>query len=355
MNDSSISRSLVASRGLILLNLGTPDQAHPQQVKAYLKEFLMDPLVLDMNAFLRWILVNCLILPRRSVSSATAYQKVWTIRGSPLLFHLRDLAEKVQSDLGSSWRVKPAMRYGTPSVSSVWKEFRNEGINEVLVFPLYPQYSLAATESSIQKCRLQAKVDHPEARLSFVDPFYNHDLFIKSFVSTMRENLKDFSYDYLLFSFHGLPERHVKKTDKTGSHCLEKIDCCSQLSNDNRDCYRAQCFASALLMAQSLGLKAEQYSVCFQSRLGRTPWIQPFTDHFYRELPKKGVRRLAVVCPSFVADCLETLEEVQIRGQEEFVQNGGVELRLVPSLNSSLLWVNAVTQIVTQAEVSGLR
>lgn len=306
----------------------------------------MDPWVIDVPFLARWFLVNALILPRRPKKSAEAYRKVWTERGSPLRFHLNDLVEQVQRGLGSAWVVKPGMRYGQPSILKALEEFRAEGIRDLVIFPLYPQYSTAATESSVVECRRLAGKVFPEARLEFVPPFFADAGFIRSFAEVIRASLVEYPYDHLLFSFHGLPERQIRKLDPTGSHCLSKPDCCEVSVAANSQCYRAQCYTTARLIAQELGLTADRYTVCFQSRLGRTPWIRPYTDELYESLAKRGVKKLAVACPAFVADCLETLEEVQMRGREQFLANGGEELRLVPSLNSEPLWVEAVQKMV---------
>lgn len=336
-------------KGLILLNLGTPEQPNAKAVGKYLREFLMDPYVVDIPFMLRWILVKLLIVPRRSHASAKLYQKIWTDRGSPLLYHLLDLVTQVRKVLGKDWVVQPAMRYGTPSIAEALKDFKAKGITDILVFPLYPQYSESATESSIQECLNQQKLVYagdfvPE--LKFVKPFYAHPDFIESFSQVIQESLKDFPHDHLLFSFHGLPERHIKHLDRSGKHCLTKTDCCERVEAVNADCYRAHCYITARKIAQQLGLKSSDYTVCFQSRLGRTPWIRPFTDELYVELAKKGVKRLAVAGPSFVADCLETLEEVQMRGRDQFIESGGQDLKLVPSLNASEKWAHAVGKIV---------
>jgi ferrochelatase len=237
------------------------------------------------------------------------------------------------------------MRYGQPSIESVFRKFQQEGILDVTVFPLYPQYSLAATETSIQECRRVAQEVNPEFKLQFVGAFYRDPGLIQAFAEQARNSLKDFEYDHLLFSFHGLPERHVKKTDRSGGHCLQQNECCSVMGEANQDCYRAQCFQTANAIARELGIKPNQYTVCFQSRLGRNPWIKPYTDHLYASLPTQGIKRVAVMCPAFVADCLETLEEIEIRGREEFIRQGGEDLRLVPSLNSSETWSRAVAGI----------
>lgn len=302
----------------------------------------MDPYVIDVPHPLRWLIVNGAVLPTRPASSARAYREIWTERGSPLLVHLLDLAQKVQVHLGDDWVVQPAMRYGQPSIESALRRFHDLGITDVTVFPLYPQYSLAATETSIQECRRVAQAVSSEFKLEFVGAFYRHSGFIEAFVEQARKTLQDFNYDHVLFSFHGLPERHVKKTDLTGEHCLNRSDCCSTISEANQNCYRAQCYQTAHAIAQQLELKLSDYTVCFQSRLGRNPWIKPYTDHLYESLPSQGVKRVAVICPAFVADCLETLEEIQIRGREEFISKGGEDLRLVPSLNSNESWARVV-------------
>ncbi len=346
-----VAKPAVKKRGLILLNLGTPKSTHSRDVGAYLREFLMDPWVVDIAGPLRWFLVNFLIVPRRSRSSAQLYRKIWTERGSPLLFHLLDLTEKVQNQMGNTWCVKPAMRYGMPSIEAACCELKAAGITDVHVFPLYPQYSLAATESSMRRCRKLIREQIPEAKMNFVSPFYSQSVFVDAFARQIRASLTDFAYDYLLFSFHGLPERQIKKTNVyTHKFCQFSDDCCSKLRNSNRNCYRAQCFETARLIANELGLDEKRYGVSFQSRLGRTPWIKPYTDFVYDELGAKGIKRLAVCAPSFVADCLETLEEIQIRGKNQFIRSGGEDLRLIPSLNSSEPWVSAVCQLVQKSQ-----
>ncbi|MEO7164658.1 MAG: ferrochelatase [Bdellovibrionia bacterium] len=346
--DTLPKHSTKKRQGALLLNLGTPDAPTTVAVRAYLKEFLMDPYVLDIAFPLRWLLVNGAILPKRPAQSAALYRKVWTDQGSPLLTHLQDLKAKVQNQFHKlnegGWLIESAMRYGKPSIETALRSFKAAGIDDVIVIPLYPQYSLAATESSVAKCTELFQKIIPGGTLSFVPPFYSQSIFIDSFVEVFKKSLINFSYDHLLFSFHGLPERQVKKT--TNNFCFSQDSCCSEITEANQNCYRAQCYATAKLLAKGLGIPGDKYSVCFQSRLGRTPWIRPYTDELYRELPKKGVRRLAVACPAFVADCLETLEEVQIRGREEFIQSGGEELKLIPSLNSSGSWVQAVADML---------
>lgn len=358
--------SIRPQQGVLLINLGTPD-GEPvrgpsvEQVRKYLKQFLMDRFVVDIPYVLRWLLVNGVILRTRPEQSAEAYRKIWTEDGSPLLhFHMR-MVEGVQKKLASRGsiapeRVQPAMRYGNPSIPAGLKKLADQGVTEVLLVPLYPQYSLAATASSIEECKAWAKKHAPAMKFKEYPAFYDAEAFIDSFAQVARESLKDYQYDHLLFSFHGLPERHVQKTDRSGgghrsggSHCLKKNDCCAQITDANRDCYRAQCFATARALAKKMGLSSDQYTVCFQSRLGRTPWIKPYTDIVYQELASKGVKKVAVMCPAFVADCLETLEEIQIRGREQYIALGGQDLRLVPSLNDSPVWVDGLSRMVESA------
>lgn len=336
---------MTKKKGLLLINLGTPDSCEPQKVGRYLREFLMDPLVIDIPKVFRWILVNLLIVPKRSHDSAKLYKKVWTAEGSPLLVHTQALERKVAHQLYEKYEVVSAMRYGNPSIESAVMKLKTKGVEEVLVIPLYPQYSLAATESSIQKTREKFDELFPEAKVDFISSFYQSEEYLNAVTKVTEKYLRDIEWDLVLFSFHGLPERQVKKTDKTGEHCLKSKNCCDQIKEANRNCYRAQSYATARSLAKKLGLKEDQYEVGFQSRLKGAPWIQPFSDEFYRELPKRGVQKLAVVSPSFVADCLETLEEIRIRGKEEFVAHGGDDLVLIPSLNSEDPWVEAVCQI----------
>jgi len=326
--------------GALLINLGTPADPSPGAVGTYLREFLMDPLVIDIPYLFRWFLVNVAIVPRRAAASAKLYQKIWTDRGSPLLYHSMDLAKRVQGILGDEFPVELGMRYGSPSIETAIKKLRERGAKNLVALPLYPQYSLAATESSI------AKVCEFEDKVEFVPPFYSEEAYLDAVEAISREPLRAAHADRVLFSFHGLPQRHIKKTDFSGgTHCVFDSKCCAAISESNQHCYRAQCFATARSLAKRLGIPDDQYDVCFQSRLNDR-WIQPFTDSYYRELPKQGVKRLAVISPSFVADCLETVEEVGIRGQAEFREHGGEEVTLIPSLNSEEIWAQAVAKIL---------
>ena len=332
--------------GLLLINLGTPEEPTSAAVRRYLREFLSDPRVLDINPVGRFLLLNLIILPFRPARSAEAYRIIWSERGSPLLYHSQDLVPLVRERLGPDWHVELAMRYGEPSIAAALDRFREAGIDRVVVFPLYPQYASSSTGSSLEAVFHEAGQRWNVPHLSVVEAFYDDPGMIEAFTATGRPVIESIKADHVLFSFHGLPERQVRKSDDTGSHCLAREGCCDRIVPANRNCYRAQCFATARLLAQSLGLGEGGYTVCFQSRLGRTPWIKPYTDQVLDELAAAGKKRLAVFCPAFVADCLETLEEIGIRAREQFLAAGGEELALVPSLNSSPAWADAIVGIV---------
>jgi ferrochelatase len=343
-------RDVPPDRGLLLVNLGTPDAPEPGAVRRYLREFLSDPRVFDMSPPARWVLLNLFILPFRPRQSAEAYRKIWTDRGSPLLFHGRDLAEKVAAALGGRVPVELAMRYQSPSVETALARLREKGVDRIVVLPLFPQYSSAAWGSAVESVFREASRLWDVPALHVVPPFYDHPAFIQAEVDVARPVLDSFRPDRILMSFHGLPERHVVKSDASGGgHCLRSADCCARIAAANRNCYRAQCFATARALAAGLGVQEGAYEVAFQSRLGRDPWIRPFTDVRIEEMARGGVKRLAVMCPAFVTDCLETLEEIGIRGRGAFLAAGGEDLVLVPCPNSHESWVQAVARLIGPA------
>ena len=306
----------------------------------------MDPDVIDIPWIARTILVRGLIIPRRKHASAELYQKIWTPEGSPLALHHRALAQAVAKELAPDFRVIEAMRYGNPSVRSALETLKKESITDITVLPLYPQYSLAATRSSELEVNRQAEqLGIPKPKV--IGAFFKEPEFVDSFAAVIDRSLKARPWDHLMFSFHGLPERQVTNTDRSAqrNHCLRSANCCELACEANRDCYRHQCYETARLIARKLGLKTDQYTVAFQSRL-TSRWIRPFSDELYESLPKSGVKRLAVTCPAFVADCLETLEEVAIRGKESFAEAGGEDLFLIPSLNSDPMWTHGVASLV---------
>jgi ferrochelatase len=335
--------------GLLLCNLGTPEAPTEGAVRRYLREFLSDPRVIDINPVGRWLLLNLIILPRRPKKSAEAYQKIWTPQGSPLLIHGRGLADAVRTRLGGGWAVALGMRYGRPSLASALAELRQAGATQVVVLPLYPQEADSTTGSTVAEVRRVAGRLGLGDGLSFIEGFHDHPGFLDAFAEVGRPLLASAKPAHVLMSFHGLPERHLRKADPTGRHCLTKVDCCDRIGEANRHCYRAQSYATARALAARLALPDGTWSVSFQSRLGRAQWIRPYTDATIAELAARGKKRLLVICPAFVADCLETLEEIGLRAREQFRAAGGDELTLVPSLNTSPVWCDAVVQIVRDA------
>lgn len=335
------------STGVLLINLGTPDSTNTGDVRRYLRQFLSDPRVLDIPALGRWALLNLIILPTRPSKSAEAYREIWTDEGSPLLLHTRDLTEGVAAELGDSVTVRFAMRYQNPSIQKAMEAFDKEGVDRIVVVPLYPQYASSSSGSVLEELYKSAGSFWNVPNLDVVPPFYNdpdYQAVLADFTKAFLDAQEPI--DYLLISFHGLPERHVEKCDTRGDYCLKQENCCDQISAVNRYCYRAQSFASARDLAKRMGLSEEQYGVAFQSRLGRTPWIQPYTDQVLEELPKQGKKRVAVVVPSFTSDCLETLEEIALRGKEDFMEAGGEYYVTVPCLNSDANFVRVIADMV---------
>lgn len=331
--------------GVLLINLGTPDAPTPEAVGPYLREFLMDGFVIDVPKPLRWFLVNVMIVPRRKGQSAKAYQKVQLPEGSPLLVHTRELATKVAARLAvddDRYVVEYAMRYGNPSIAASLAKLHSQDVSRIVAFPLYPQYAESSFETAVVETKRRAQELGYTDRLSFFPPFYDRPEFIAAFARRIAEDCEKQSPEHIVFSFHSLPERHLKRLDASREHCLVKSNCCDEISAVNKNCYRAQCIFTATAIAEQLGLKEDSYSVSFQSRLGRAKWIGPTTENVLREVAQRGVKRIAVSCPSFVADCLETVEEMGIRGRETFLDAGGEELRLIPSLNADPAWVEAV-------------
>ena len=328
--------------GVLLVNLGTPDAPEPGAVRRYLREFLSDPRVIDIPAPLRWLLLNAAILPFRPRRSAAAYRKIWGPDGSPLLRNSGALREALEKSLGPEYRVALGMRYGNPSLASALEELAQHGCERITVVPLFPQYASSSTGSALERIYALAGSAWNAPALQVVPAFFDAPGFIDSLAEVVAPEIRSFEPDHLLLSYHGLPERQIEKSDPSGSYCLRSDDCCEQVNAQNRWCYRAQCFETSRQLTRALDWPAERASTAFQSRLGRTPWIRPFTDARLPELAASGVRRLAVVCPSFTADCLETLEEIGIRAAEQWSELGGTALRLIPCLNANPRWVEAV-------------
>ncbi len=340
--------------GILLINLGSPDAPTAEKVRPYLRQFLSDPRVLDINPIVRTLILNLFILPFRPAKSAHAYSQIWTKEGSPLINYGKSLTKKVQSILDQSesnrYSVKLAMRYGNPSIEKAIKEFDKEGIIDITVLPLFPQYASASTGSALEEVyRVSSKLwNIPHIKV--VDPFYNNEKFISNFAETFTSQTTGKTFDHYLFSYHGLPERHVKKSDLTqGKFCLQSDNCCSKMTFENQHCYRAQCFETTRLLAEKLNIPKEKWSISFQSRLGSDPWIKPWTDFVIPELPKKGIKSLAIFSTAFVADCLETLEEIGIRAKEDFIKAGGESCQLIYSLNDNDSWAETVAELTTKS------
>ena len=323
--------------GILLINLGTPDKATTSAVRRYLREFLSDRRVINLPAPLRYFLLYFIILPFRSSRSAHAYQAIWQKEGSPLSYHSKNLSTKLQEKLKPHYKVALGMRYGNPSIEKALIELQN--CETITVLPLYPQYSSAATGSSIEKTLNLLKTKDLIPSLRIIRDFHSHPSFINAEVDILKPLIKD--HEHILFSYHGIPENHLHKIG-----CKEVCkDKCPTTKNKDIGCYRAQCLETTNLIAKELGLKTNEYSTSFQSRFGKTPWIKPYTDKILDDLIKQGIKNILVACPSFVADCLETIEEIGIRLKEQWLSLGGKELSVAPCLNDNEIWINAIIDI----------
>ena len=345
--------------GVVLVNTGTPASPAVGDVRRYLAQFLNDPRVIDMPAWQRWLLLHLVILRFRPAKSAAAYAKIWTPEGSPLRVHGLGLAAGVQALLGDQAVVRLGFQFGEPSIPQAFKDFADAGLRRVCVVPLFPQYAAASTGSAVEAAIGAAAARWVIPALHVVPAFWSEPEFLAAMASAMAaaraKSQPDHVQpdhtqpDHILFSFHGVPEHHCTRTDETGKHCLRAATCCDAITAVNASCYRAQCFATARALCARLGLAPGDVTVAFQSRLGRIPWIQPHTDTVLTELAKAGKHHVMVVEPSFVADCLETLEEIGMRGREDFQAAGGDELTLVPSLNATAGWVAGLTAIIRRS------
>lgn len=326
---------MTAKQGVLLANLGTPKSPSVADVRAYLGEFLMDRHVLDVPWPIRKLIVSGFILPFRPKQSAHAYASIWQPEGSPLLLESQALQAALATALDDHTPVALGMRYGEPSLATALSELDAAGVKQVLLIALYPQHAASTRSTCIEQ--VEALLP-PHMQLTVLPPFFEEPDYIRILADSVRPHLAE-PFDHLLLSYHGLPERHLTKADPTGKHCLQAPDCCSVDSVAHATCYRHQVYATSNALAAALELTEDQISTSFQSRLGRLPWLTPYTDQTLAELPGKGVKRLVVACPAFVADNLETLEEIGIQGRETFLAAGGEELRLVPCLNADAQWV----------------
>lgn len=331
-------------KGVLLVNLGTPDSTKVSDVRKYLREFLSDKRVIDIPAVPRWLLVNGIIAPFRAPKSAAEYRKLFDDRGSPLKYYTDDITNMLQEKLGSEYLVKYAMRYQNPSLQSVLAEMK-EKVASIKVIPLFPQYASATTGSVIDKVMEIAKNWQVIPEINFISQFLEEELFIETIVDQGRKLMNESSYDHFVFSYHGLPERQIRKASY-GDHC-QLGSCCNTLNEQNRYCYRAQCFETTRLVAKQLGILASDYTVCFQSRLGKDPWVQPYTEDVLNKLVEQGIKKVLAFSPAFVSDCLETTIEVGETYQEDFIEAGGEQWDLVPSLNVEEKWVECLKELAT--------
>jgi ferrochelatase len=323
-------------KAVLLINLGSPESTSVKDVRTYLREFLSDSRVIDAPTWQRWLVLNLFILPFRPRRSAHAYEKIWTAEGSPLVVVSGHQQQLLQEKV--TIPVYLAMRYGNPSIVSVLKDIAQQGISELFVMPLYPHYAMSSFETVVVEVMDQIQLHGLNIKVDLLQPFYRDPEYIHSLHLSAQPYL-DKHWDHLLFSFHGIPQRHLRKSDPSHAHCLCTPDCCMREHPAHATCYRSQCYATARAFARAAGIAADRYSVSFQSRLGRDPWITPYTDFVVKELAENGVKQLLVMTPSFVTDCLETLEEVAMTYADDFKAAGGEQLTLVPCLNTHPSWI----------------
>lgn len=342
----------MAKKGVLLVNLGSPDSTKTNDIKKYLGEFLMDERVIDIPYWKRFLLIKGIILNTRPKKSAKAYKKIWLKEGSPLVVISKRFKEKIKKNLHIP--VSLGMRYGSMNIKKAIQELVNEDVEEILLIPLYPHYAMSSYETVVEKAKEINSKFFPSIKMDILPVFYNNDEYIKSMINNLEYHLKGFDYDHILFSYHGIPERHILKSDTTKSHCKIDDTCCNSPSKAHQTCYRHQCFETTKSIVKALKLKQGSYSNSFQSRLLKDPWLKPYTDFELQRLPKEGVKNLAVITPAFVTDCLETLEEIAIEGKLQFLENGGNNFKYIPCLNDSAIWVNTVAKWIEQWEVSKL-
>jgi ferrochelatase len=331
----------MAKRGIILLNLGSPDSTEVKDVKKYLMEFLMDGRVIDYPYIFRLLLVGGIIAPFRAPKSAEAYKSVWTKDGSPLIVITKQLQQALQPLLDEP--VEIAMRYGNPSMESAYENLlrRVPELDEVIAIPLYPHYAMSSYETAVEHAKDVHKKQKYSFKLSFVKPFYNEPHYINALTESIKPYLQQ-DYDQVLFSYHGLPQRHMTKADPTNRHCLKVENCCEVASVAHKTCYRHQCWTTTQLLSKNLTIPKEKVGFSFQSRLGQEEWLKPYTALRLEQLPKEGIKKLVILCPAFVSDCLETLEEIAIAGKESFLHAGGESFTVIPCLNTNPLWVQSL-------------
>jgi ferrochelatase len=342
-----MSNAAEQKQGILLVNLGSPDSTAVSDVRRYLREFLMDERVIDVPYPVRFALVNGIIAPFRAARSAEAYRKIWTEEGSPLISISQRLAAGLQAEMGI--HVGLAMRYGQPGIADTIEKLSIAGVRRLLVIPLFPHYAMSSYESAVVRVKEVAEQVAPWMALQVVPPYFNHPGYLDALVEVARPHLQPAAAgNHVLFSFHGVPERHILKADVSGCHCLKVRNCCDSPSSAHQTCYRRQCIATVNGFAARAGLPSGSYSFSFQSRLGKDKWLEPATQDQFVRLARSGVRRLTVLCPAFTVDCLETVEEIGIRGKQTFLAEGGAELSLIPCLNDHPVWVKALAAMARE-------
>ncbi len=336
-------------KGVLLVNLGTPDSPSVKDVRKYLTQFLNDPRVIDIPAIARFFLVNFIIVPFRAPKSAALYKKIWTPEGSPLLTHGKKIKNLLRQSLGGKYSVELGMRYGNPSIEDALDILKNKKVEHIIIIPLYPQYASSSTGSTMEEIFRIMKTWEVVPSFTVSGPFYNNPLFIEAFARRAEQCIPA-SYDHILFSYHGLPERHIiKASAEMGSSCTLSQACCSSINENNHSCYRAACYETTRLIAERLKLTSGSYSVSFQSRLGKEPWIKPYTEEIVKEKARQGIKRMLVIAPAFVADCLETLYEIGVEYDVLFREHGGEKLQMAESLNDHPAWVEALKSMVLKS------
>ena len=338
-------------KGVLLINLGTPDSPSVKDVRKYLTQFLNDKYVIDINPIARFFLVNGVIVPFRAPKSAKLYEQIWTQEGSPLLIHGKKVKQLLQEALGTGYAVELGMRYQSPSIESALENLKKKNVAEIVAIPLYPQYATSSTKSSIEEVkRVIKKGGYPPVK--FIEKFYDNNLFIDAMTDVAAKYLTpdpspqgEGGWEHFIFSYHGLPERQITKES---SYCKINNDCCSSINDKNRLCYRAGCFETTRRLAQRLNIPKEKYTLSFQSRLD-DKWLKPYSDKVIEEKAKQGIKRMLVFSPAFVADCLETIYEIGTEYAEIFKQHGGKELQMVESLNENPKWLECVKDLVTKS------
>ena len=337
-------------KGVLLVNLGSPESPSPKDVKTYLGEFLMDERVVDLPKLFRTILVKGIILNTRPKQSAKAYKKIWWKEGSPLIVLSERLKGKVSEKV--SIPVSLAMRYGSMSIKKGLQELVDQGVDDIFIIPLYPQFAMATTETILVLAEKLRDEFFPNVSFTSLPAFYNHPDYIRVLSNSIAEGMQGKNWEHLLFSYHGVPERHIRKSDITKSHCKINGECCVTVSKAHEFCYRHQCFETTRLVSEYLELKEGTFSTSFQSRLGVDPWLQPYTDRTVANFAKNGTKRLAIATPAFVSDCLETLEEIGMEAAEDFEEKGGEHLQVLPCINDREEWVNVMSRWIDEWALS---